>query len=141
MQPEKRAFNVPADLTAFVRERRVHIRADIDRKFRKALREAVAQDGNTIARFHIGNALANGPSRGGFAEAKAFFGTAFEPKLALTAMIVDGLEITVPGFKKWLELTGFGNDKTMIRGFVAWAEYRAGQGKVLSGVKQAFDSE
>jgi len=65
-------------------------------------------------------------------ETISYFGDELDVKLKLTAQIVDGLEISVPGFKKWLELTGFGNDKTMIRGFVAWAEHKAGKGRVMS---------
>ena len=43
--------------------------------------------------------------------------------LKLTARMVDNLEVAMPGFKVWLHLTGYGNDKTMIKGFLKWAEY------------------
>lgn len=129
----------PNDATAFVRDSRVSIRKDIDHRFRQALREAVVQDGGTTARHYIIRALDNGPSRGGVRESMAFFGAELNVKLALTAEIVDGIEIAVPGFKKWLELTGFANDLTLIKGFVAWAEFKNGQGRVIGTVRPAFD--
>jgi hypothetical protein len=132
MRPEMTAVNIPANVSAFTSAGKRHIRAEVDVKFRKALREAVKTDGGATAVFHICNALANGPSRGGATEAMKYFGSELDLKLALTAEIVDALEISVPGFKKWLNLTGFGNDKTMIKGFVAWAEYKSGRGRVMT---------
>lgn len=129
----------PNDTTAFVRDNRTHIRADIDLRFRNALREACAQDGGKTARWYIVRALDHGPSRGGVRETMSYFGVELNIKLALTAEIVDGIEISVPGFKKWLELTGFANDLTMIKGFIAWAEYRNGQGRVIPTVRPAFE--
>jgi hypothetical protein len=114
----------PKDETAFVRDGVSHIRKDIDARFRNALGQAAVSDANKTARWYIHRALNNGPSRGGVRETMAHFGHELNVKLALTAEIVDGLEISMPGFKKWLELTGFGNDLNMIKGFVAWAEYR-----------------
>lgn len=139
MKPFQAQVTAPADLTAFVKDKRAHIRLDVDRRFRAALLEAARLHGGRHARFHIGNALEHGPSRGGVAESVRYFGKELQVKLLLTAMIVDGLEITVPGFKRWLELTGFGNDKTMIKGFVAWAEYVNGQGKVIGEARQVFE--
>lgn len=129
----------PNDATAFVRDNRVSIRSDIDARFRSALREGVARDGGKTARYYILRSLDHGPSRNGAREAMAHFGAELNVKLALTAEIVDGMEIAVPGFKKWLELTGFANDQTMIKGFVAWAEFKNGQGRVIPGVRMAFD--
>jgi hypothetical protein len=123
--------------TAFVKDQVAHIRSDLDRKFRKALKEAVAQDGGKSARDLVTRALDHGPRRGGAIETIHHFGSELPVKLVLTAEIVDGIEIAMPGFK--MELTGFANDLTMVRGFVAWAEFKAGQGRVISGVKQAFD--
>lgn len=120
--------------TAFVKDRIGHIRKDVDQTFRKMLREAVAQDGGQTARWYIIRALDQGPSRGGAMEAMRHFGDGLNVKLALTAEIIDGLEIAKPGFKKWLELTGFANDVTMIKGFVAWAEANNGRGRVLPGM-------
>lgn len=129
----------PNDQTAFVRDGISHVRRDVDQRFRNALGEALVADANKTARWYIHRALANGPSRGGVRETMAHYGEGLNVHLALTADIVDGLEITVPGFKKWLELTGFANDLTMIKGFVAWAEYKNGAGRVISTVRPAFD--
>jgi hypothetical protein len=136
MQPKKAMTNLPAgvNVSAFVQGGKSHIRKDVDEKFRKVLTEAVNREANFRARFHISNALHNGPSRGGVDESITFFGDELSVKLALTAEIVDALEISVPGFKKWLELTGFANDKTMIRGFVEWAEFKNGRGKVMTNL-------
>lgn len=124
------------DLTAIVHDRQVHIRQDVDQRFRRMLTEAVASRGGNRARRLIARALQDNPSRGGVAESVRFFGDGLQEKLAVTAQIVDGLEITTPGFKRWLELTGFGNDVTMIRGFVAWAEHTSGRGHVIGSAKQ-----
>lgn len=120
---------------------RTHIRADVDQKYRRALLEAARQRGGKTALWHIRNSLDAGPSRGGLQEMLRYFGWADlnHPSLVLTAQVVDGIEITFPGFKKWLELTGFGNDKTMVKGFVAWAEYTAGKGHVIGEAKQEFE--
>lgn len=132
MRPEMTAVNIPANVSAFTSAGKRHIRVEVDARFRKALLEAVRTDGGATATFHIRNALDSGPRRGGALEAMKFFGNELDLKLALTAEIVDALEISVPGFKKWLYLTGFGNDKTMIKGFVAWAEYKNGRGRVMT---------
>lgn len=124
---------------AFVRDGVVNIRSDVDARFREALSLAAVNDANKTARFYIQRALSNGPMRHGVRLTMAHFGDKLQVKLALTAQIVDGLEISVPGFKKWLELTGFGNDLNMIKGFVAWAEYRNGAGRVSSEIKAAFE--
>jgi hypothetical protein len=132
MRPEMTAVNIPANISAFTSVGKRHIRVEVDAKFRKALLEAVRTLGGATAAFHIRNALDNGPRPGGALEAMKYFGAELDVKLALTAQIVDALEISVPGFKKWLNLTGFGNDKTMIKGFVAWAEYNDGRGHVMT---------
>lgn len=140
MRPGRAEALLPHDLTSFAREGKRFIRQDVDARFRRALIEAVAQDGGPKGRRYIAQALEKGPSRGGKAETELYFGGELPIRLAITAQIVDGIEISVPGFKKWLELTGFGNDKTMIKGFVAWAEHKEGKGRVITGVKQAFDA-
>jgi hypothetical protein len=141
MQPLHTRFkDIPETLAAFSQSGRTHIRKEIDEKFRRGLMEA-ARHGGSRARFHIRNALSNGPSPGGVAESVAYFGAELDLKLKLTAGIVDGLEVSLNGFKKWLEITGFGNDKTMIRGFVAWAEYVDGMPKVDSAIKQAAEGK
>jgi hypothetical protein len=130
---------VAPGVTSFVRDGVAHIDITVDRRFRAALSEAVARDGGATARRLIVRALEQGPSRGGARETINHFGAELGVKLALTSEIVDGLEIAVNGFKKWLELTGFANDLTIVKGFVAWAEYKGGGGRVISGVKQAFE--
>lgn len=139
MQPLNAKFkDAPEALAAFSGGGRAHIRKDIDEKFRRGLMEA-ARHGGSKARFYIRNALSNGPSPRGAAEAIGYFGAELDLKLKLTAYVVDGLEVSLNGFKKWLELTGFGNDKTMIRGFVAWAEYVEGRPRVDSAIKDAAE--
>jgi len=139
MQPLNTRFKgVPETLASFSQGGRAPIRKDRDEKFRKGLSEA-ARHGGRWARFHIANALSNGPSPRGAAEAMEYFGAELDLKLKLTAGVVDGLEVSLPGFKHWLVLTGFGNDKTMIRGFVAWAEYVAGMPRVDSAIKDAAE--
>jgi hypothetical protein len=141
MQPLHTRFkDLPDTLAAFSQGGRAHIRKEVDDKFRRGLLEAARHAGAT-ARFHIANALSNGPSPRGAAEAMEYFGAELDLKLKLTAGVVDGLEVSLPGFKKWLELTGFGNDKTMIRGFVAWAEYVAGKPRVDSAIKDAAETK
>lgn len=139
VKPSVTEFQVAPNMAMFAKSGRRHIRKDLDVHYRKGLAEAVALDGDAAARFHIANALYNGPSAGGATATAAYFGAELDVKLKLTAMIVDGLEISLPGFKKWLEMTGFGNDKTMIRGFVAWAEHKEGWGRVITGVKEVAD--
>lgn len=120
----------------------VRIPADVDRRFRNGLLKAARQKGGQNALWNIRTALEHGPSRGGLAEAMRHFGwtDTNHPSLVLTAQIVDGIEITLPGFKRWLELSGFGNDRRMIQGFIAWAEYRNGQGHAIGEAKQAFQA-
>lgn len=115
----------------------VRIPAYLDRRFRRALLEA-SKVGGPEAQDQIRSALANGPSRGGIAETLRYFGKTDARFLAHTAHIIDGIEVTVPGFKQWLEATGFGNDKTMIRGFLAWADYVNAEGSVIPDAKRAF---
>jgi hypothetical protein len=117
--------------------REVRIPADIDRRYRAALLEG-SKAGGHRAHWHISNALQNGPSRGGLAETLAYFKEHDASFLACTAELVDGLEITVPGFKRWLEATGFGNDVRMVRGFLAWAEHVDGKGAILPNAEKAF---
>lgn len=139
MQPEHTRFkNLPEAMAAFSQNGRTHIRKEIDEKFRRGLMEA-ARHGGSRARFYIRNALSNGPSAGGIAESVEYFGDALDLNLKITAGVVDGLEVSLNGFKKWLEITGFGNDKTMIRGFVVWAEYVAARPRVDSAIKDAAE--
>jgi predicted phage tail protein len=68
----------------------------------------------------------------------AYFGPRMDEVMHLTAPIVDALEVAMHGFKRWLEVTGFGNDKTMFKGFVKWAENRelfTGAGDILEATR------
>lgn len=114
--------------------RAVNIPTHVDRAFRRGLSELVAVNGGYSARWHIRKALEKGPSRGGYAEAARYFGNEFQAKLLLTVPIVEACEVSMPGFGKWLNDTGFGNDKTMIKGFVAWAEHAHQKGLVRTEI-------
>lgn len=113
---------------------------DVDRKFRRGLLEAVAKAPKAL--WHIRNALDAGPDRGGAKAAIAYFGADLDLTLKLTARMVDNLEVAMPGFKVWLHLTGYGNDKTMIKGFLKWAEYENEHQveHILPAVRRVMDS-
>jgi hypothetical protein len=98
---------------------------DVDRKYRKGLLEAAAKAPHAL--WHFRNALDAGPDREGAQGAIRYFGNDLDLVLKLTAQMVDVCEVAMPGFKKWLHVTGYGNDKTMIRGFAKWAEYQNAQ--------------
>jgi hypothetical protein len=117
-------------VAAAARGRRGIIPAHVDAAFRNGVREACYKHGGKTALRFLDQALGDGPARDGLTESIKFFGNELDTKLRMTAQIVEGLEITMPGFAHWLMLTGFGNDKTMIRAFVAWAEYSNTKGKV-----------
>jgi hypothetical protein len=126
--------------TAFVKDKVAHIPADLDRRFRRGLQEAVARDGGKTAHLLVIDALTAGPSRGGALEAMRYFGPLLQVELVHTAQIIDGLEVSMNGFKRWLELTGFANDVTMIKAFIEWSHYKNAVGRVIGGVQQAFDA-
>lgn len=119
---------------------RRQIPLDIDRKYRKGLVEAAAKAPLALRQFLI--SFDNGPDRDGAQGAISYFGNDLDLKLKLTAQMVDNLEVAMPGFKRWLEVTGFGNDKRMIRGFVAWAEYvnSLQVEHILPSVRRAMDA-
>jgi hypothetical protein len=94
---------------------------DIDRKYRAGLLEAAAKAPRALWHFRI--ALDAGPDREGAQGAIKHFGKDLDVTLKLTAQMVDNVEVAMPGFKAWLHVTGFGNDKNMIKGFAKWAEY------------------
>ncbi len=115
-------------------KRAVRIQRSVDQRYRDGLMALAKENGGRTAIWHILNSLTNGPSRGGYAEAAKYFGSEFDTKLKLTAPIVEACEVSMPGFAHWLVATGFGNDKSMIKGFVAWAEFTTGKGKVMTGI-------
>lgn len=92
----------------------------VDRRYRQGLWRAAG----TVpkAAWYIQRSLRNGPSKYGAQETTRHYGNQMDAVMHLTAPIVDTLEVAMPGFKRWLEVTGFGNDLTMFKGFVKWAE-------------------
>lgn len=114
-----------------------HIPTSVDRRYRQGLWAAAAKAGPKV-RWHIHHALRDGPSYRGAAETMEYFGARMQEVMVLTAPIVDTLEVAMPGFKAWLEISGFGNDKTMFKGFVKWAEHRekfTGAGDILEATR------
>jgi len=113
---------------------------EVDRKYRAGLLEAAAKAPHAL--WHFRNALDLGPDRGGAQAAMKYFGADLDLTLKLTAQMVDVCEVAMPGFKKWLHVTGFGNDKNMIKGFVKWAEYEmAKQAEhILPAVRKVIDA-
>jgi hypothetical protein len=101
----------------------------VDRRYRQGLWRAAEAGGAKVAWF-IHRALRNGPSRNGADETIAYYGGELTAMMHFTAPTIDALEIAMPGFKQWLVVTGFGNDLTMFKGMVRWAEARATVGDV-----------
>lgn len=121
----------------------VRVRADVDHRFRTALLNAAREAGGKRAHRLICRALLVGPDRDGIAACMRRFGSAehLQAALAGTESIIDGLEVTCPGFKRWLDLTGFGNDPTMVEGFAAWVERTDGPEKMLAGMRRTFGAD
>jgi hypothetical protein len=133
----------PREPFAFLHDPQSGVRripVEIDRKYRAGLLEAAAKAPRAL--FHFRNALDAGPDREGANGAIRYFGNALDLNLKLTAQMVDNLEVAMPGFKRWLEVTGFGNDKTMIKGFVKWAEYENAKQveHILPSVRRVMDA-
>ena len=117
------AFSSPPKLPEFTRENgQILIRQDVDMRYRKALVDLAAQAGPDYAKA-VMNALNDGPSRGGMKEAQQTLGDDLHPLLLRTVPLVEYLESQCKGMKRWLELTGFGNDVNLIKVFVKWADY------------------
>lgn len=126
-------FNLDYDKASRV----VRVPVAVDRRYRQGLWAAASKAGPRVA-WYIHRSLRDGPSRQGAAETMAYFGERMKEVMVLTAPIVDTLEVAMPGFKRWLEVTGFGNDKTMFKGFVKWAENRekfTGAGDILESTR------
>jgi hypothetical protein len=120
--------------------KRVYIPEGIDKRYRRALLAALVKAGPKAA-WHIRNALIDGPSRGGALESMQHFGKDLDVKLKVTAPIVDSLEVSCPGIKQWLAATGFGDDKNMIKGFIAWSEYVNSKAEFIIDADRVFHAE
>ena len=103
------------------------VESHIDAAFRNALL-AFAPEG---PRKHILEALRNGPKGDHGKHAIGYFGRdKIQSIIDQVAPLTDAIEIAFatklgrPGFKQWLNLTDFGNDYRMIKGFIAWAEMK-----------------
>lgn len=96
---------------------------ELDRRVRIAL-TAAAKESGPKARMLMATALANGPSRNGVAESKAFFGDDLPLVLKLLDPTIIALNQGMPGFSQWLDRTGYSNDVTMIRALYAWIEHQ-----------------
>ena len=114
-----------AKLPEFTRENgQVRIRQDVDRRYRAALYDlACAIEGadGAIAE-EVRRILTRGPSRGGMKEAQQRLGDDLHPLLLRTVPLVEYLDSQCKGMKRWLDLTGFGNDVNLVKVFVEWAD-------------------
>jgi hypothetical protein len=54
------------------------------------------------------------PRGGGIEETRKFFGENFEAACYVCAPVVVAIDNMVPGFKDWLEVTGYGDDRLMM---------------------------
>jgi hypothetical protein len=54
------------------------------------------------------------PRGGGIEETRKFFGQNFEAACYVVAPVVVAIDNMVPGFKDWLEVTGYGDDRYMM---------------------------
>lgn len=119
--PARRPVRSASEPFAFIYDQstgRRQIPIEVDRKYRKALLEAAAKAPR--ARRYFLQAFEAGPDREGVQGAIRYFGKDLDLYLKVTAQMVDNLEVAMPGFKRWLEVTGFGNDKNFIKGFIRW---------------------
>lgn len=119
-------FQRQADFEVLRHNGEVKIPQAVDMRFRQALLAEAAQCGVPAVHVRLSHALANGPSPGGVAETMKHFGSETAAISMKVAPLVEGMETRHPGFSKWLNVTGFGNDKDMIAAFLLWAERRGG---------------
>ena len=103
------------------------VESNADAAFRNALLAFAPE----APRKHILEALRNGPTGDGGKHAIRYFGADKIQGIAEQVRpLTDAIEIAFatklgrPGFKQWLNITDFGNDYRMIKGFVAWAELK-----------------
>lgn len=65
------------------------------------------------------------PIGGGFEGAKKHFGASLEAMLALSAPVVTAIDGMLFGFKTWLDVSRFGDDRFMIEALVEIADHLA----------------
>lgn len=98
------------------------IPSEIDAYYRRSLSQMAAMIGPEIDAM-VTKALADGPSRGGVAEAIAYFGPDAGTRIAAqTGRLVSYLEFCEHGVHKWLDASGFGNDLEFIKALMVWAD-------------------
>ena len=105
----------------------VHIRADVDRAFRRALLDGVpAPLGDRDGRGLVGAELLPNARRAQ-KEARRYFGDEADGIFADAARFAGdlhtflGVRFGLTGLLDWLTATGYGNDYRMIKVFAEWA--------------------
>lgn len=96
----------------------VQIPADEDKAFRSFLLGASPWP----VRIMLSDVLADGPMPDGAKKAAAYYKFELQNVLIKTVPVVDELEWFRPGFKRWLDATGFGNDRRVIAAFAHWSD-------------------
>lgn len=79
-----------------------------------------------VSPFEVGalftTCFANGPRRGGAAEALRYYeNNPQHPEILSTVPVIEECERFMPGIQQWLGETGFGDDLDMIKAFARWA--------------------
>lgn len=96
----------------------IQIAAEEDKAFRTFLLVASPESVGKMLR----EVLTAGPMPNGAQRASDYYGLDLHDVLLRTVAVVDEIEWLMPGFKKWLDATGFGNDYRMIAAFAKWAD-------------------
>lgn len=127
----------------------------IPRPVDDAFRHALTHGCPDQVRPKIKEALAAIPGTGAAARSRRYFGPELPALLKRVAPLIDELEVfldtskNMPGFKRWLELTGFANDYRMIKAMVYWADHvydregaeiKSKQDTLLGGIETALNS-
>ena len=69
------------------------------------------------------NALADGaPKSGDHREIDRHFGKDAQVIKAILDPFVDALDETIPGFKRWMMITGYANDKDFVLALLNWQQ-------------------
>jgi len=115
--------------TPFVAKRHAglfHVESKADARFRNYLLELAP---TKAIRAHMLEGLRNGPKGDRGAHARRYFG---EDGIAGISAHIDPLTQAIdlllatraglPGFRDWLNISDFGNDYRILKGFIAWAD-------------------